>query len=78
MKELNLQEWIVYTEEKEVWQRIPNKVYSLKVRFKDMIDHLEKQKKKAMDNAGVSIEQLKEQGKNKLTSQYHADASKVN
>jgi hypothetical protein len=43
-----------------------------------MIDHLEKQKKKAMDNAGVSIEQLKEQGKNNLTSQYHADASKVN
>jgi len=37
-----------------------SQVYSLKVGFKDIIAHLEKQQKKAIDDGMASIEQLKE------------------
>ncbi len=59
MRELKPLDWIDENEEKKPGKGRPNKVYSLKVRFKDIIAHLEKQQKKAIDNRMVSIERLK-------------------
>ena len=47
MKQLDPLDWIDENEEKKPGKGRPNKVYSLKVRFKDIIAHLEKQQKKA-------------------------------
>ena len=63
MKELNPLDWIDEIEKKKSGKGRPNKVYSLKVGFKDIIAHLEKQQKKANDDAMASIERLKEPGK---------------
>ena len=60
MRQLNPFEWIEESEEKKPGKGRPNKVYSLKVRFKDIIAHLEKQQKKTIDEARVNIERLKE------------------
>jgi len=60
MRQLNPFDWIEENEEKKPGKGRPNKVYSLKVRFKDIIAHLEKQQKKAADEAQVNIERLKE------------------
>jgi len=59
MKELNTLHWIDESEERKPGKGRPNKVYSLKVGFKDIITHLEKQQKKAIDDAMASIERLK-------------------
>jgi predicted transcriptional regulator len=41
----------------------PNKIYSLKVGFNDIINQLEKQQRKAVDEVQGKIERLKELGK---------------
>jgi predicted transcriptional regulator len=60
MRELKPFDWIDENEEKKPGKGRPNKVYSLKVRFKDIIAHLENQHKKEIDEARVTIERLKE------------------
>jgi predicted transcriptional regulator len=60
MRQLNTFDWIDENEEKKAGKGRPNKVYSLKVRFKDIIAHLEKQQKKAIDDGMASIKRLKE------------------
>jgi predicted transcriptional regulator len=59
MRELNPLDWIDESEEKKPSKGRPNKVYSLKVGFKDIIAQLEKQQKKAINDAMASIERLK-------------------
>jgi predicted transcriptional regulator len=63
MKELNPLDWVNESEEKKPGKGRPNKVYSLKVGFKDIIAHLEKQQKKAHEEAQARITRLKELGK---------------
>ena len=60
MRQLNPFDWIEENEEKKPGKGRPNKVYSLKVRFKDIIVHLEKEQKKAIDDGMTSIKRLKE------------------
>jgi predicted transcriptional regulator len=60
MRQLNPFDWIDESEEKKPGKGRPNKVYSLKVRFKDIIAHIEKEQKKTADEAQVNIERLKE------------------
>jgi len=60
MRQLNPLDWIEENEEKKPGKGRPNKVYSLKVGFKDIIAHLEQQQKKTMDEARINIEKLKE------------------
>ena len=60
MRQLNPFDWIEENEEKKPGKGRPNKVYSLKVGFKDIIAHLEKQQKKAIDDGMASIKRLKE------------------
>ena len=59
MRQLNPFDWIEENEEKKPGKGRPNKVYSLKVRFKDIIAHLEKEQKKAIDDGMASIKRLK-------------------
>ena len=63
MKELTPLDWIDESEEKKPGKGRPNKVYSLKVGFKDIITHLENQQKKAHEEAQASIKRLRELGK---------------
>ncbi len=63
MKELKERDWINEHEEKKPGKGRPYKIYSLKVGFNDIINKLEKQQKKAINDAMVSIERLKELGK---------------
>ncbi len=63
MKELNERGWISEREEKKPGKGRPNKVYSLKVGFNKIIDQLERQERKAVDEARLRIERLKELGK---------------
>jgi predicted transcriptional regulator len=60
MRQLNPFDWVDENEEKKPGKGRPNKVYSLKVEFKEIIAHLEKEQKKAADEAQVNIERLKE------------------
>jgi predicted transcriptional regulator len=60
MRQLNPFDWIEEDEEKKPGKGRPNKVYSLKVRFKDIIAHLEKEQKKTIDDGMASIKRLKE------------------
>ncbi len=63
MKELNERGWINEREEKKLGKERPNKVYSLKIGFDRIVDELEKQQKKAVDEMQASIKRLKELGK---------------
>ncbi len=63
MKELENRGWIGEREEKKLGKGRPNKVYSLKVGFNKIIDQLERQQRKAVDEARLRIERLKELGK---------------
>ncbi len=63
MKELKERDWINEREEKKPGKGRPYKIYSLKVGFKDIVAHLEKQQKKTINDAMASIERLKELGK---------------
>src|SRR5450756_673881 len=51
MKQLNPFDWIEENEEKKPGKGRPNKVYSLKVGFKDVIAHIEKRQNTAADEA---------------------------
>jgi predicted transcriptional regulator len=59
-KQLRERAWIQEREEKRPSKGRPLKIYSLKVGFKDIIMHLEKQQKKAVDDEMKSIKLLKE------------------
>ncbi len=63
MRDLTERGWINEREKKKVGKGRPYKIYSLKVRFTDIIAHLEKQQKKAVEEAQARIERLKELGK---------------
>jgi predicted transcriptional regulator len=64
MKQLMERDWINEREEKKASGKgRPTKIYSLKVGFGDIIAQLEKQHKKAVDEAQAKIEQLRELGK---------------
>src|SRR5659263_255811 len=62
-KQLKERDWINEREEKKPGKGRPYKIYSLKVGFKDIIAQLEKQQRKAVDDARMNIEKLKELGK---------------
>jgi predicted transcriptional regulator len=62
-KHLKERDWINEREEKKPGKGRPYKIYSLKVGFKDIVAQLEKQQKKAVDEARKNIERLKELGK---------------
>lgn len=62
MKELDPYDWIEEREEKKTGKGRPYKIYSLKVGFKDIIAHLEKQQKKVINDAMASVERLRELG----------------
>jgi predicted transcriptional regulator len=62
MKQLKEQNWITEREEKKIGKGRPTKVYSLKVGFNNIVNQLEKQQKKALDEAKANVERLKELG----------------
>jgi predicted transcriptional regulator len=62
-KQLEELGWIIEREEKKPGKGRPYKIYSLKVGFNDIIAHLEKQQRKAVDEVQGKIERLKELGK---------------
>jgi predicted transcriptional regulator len=62
-KQLKELDWINEREEKKPGKGRPYKIYSLKVGFKDIIAQLEKKQRRAVDEARVNIERLKELGK---------------
>jgi predicted transcriptional regulator len=62
-KQLKELDWINEREEKKPGKGRPYKIYSLKVGFKDIIAQLEKQQRRAVDEARMNIERLKELGK---------------
>jgi predicted transcriptional regulator len=59
MRQLKPLDWINETEEKKPGKGRPYKVYELKVGFKEIIAHLEKEQKKVNDDSKASIEKLK-------------------
>lgn len=62
MKELKQYDWIEEREEKKPGKGRPYRIYSLKIGFNDIITQIEKQKKKAIDEALLKLERLKELG----------------
>jgi predicted transcriptional regulator len=65
MRQLKERNWIIETEERKPGKGRPNKVYSLKVGFGDIIAHLEKQQRKTVDETQEKLDLLKELGKYK-------------
>jgi predicted transcriptional regulator len=64
MKELKESGWINESEEKKKRGKgRPNKIYSLRIGFNDIIAQLEKQQKKTVDDTREKIEKLKELGR---------------
>ncbi len=63
MKQLKERDWINEREKKKTGKGRPYKVYSLKIRFDDIIAQLEKEQEKAVDDTQTRIEKLKELGK---------------
>jgi len=63
IRDLTEHGWINEREEKRVGKGRPNKLYSLKVGFNDIINHLERRQRKAVIEAQTKIERLKELGK---------------
>ena len=62
MRELNERGWISEREEKKPGKGRPNKIYKLKIGFDEIVDELEKQQKKAVDELQMNIKRLKELG----------------
>ncbi len=60
MKQLKRREWIDEREEKKPGKGRPYKIYSLKVRFNDIITQLEQQQKETVYAGQKKIERLKE------------------
>ncbi|MBU4220697.1 MAG: ArsR family transcriptional regulator [Euryarchaeota archaeon] len=63
MRDLTERGWINEREEKKSGKGRPFKIYSLKVGFTDIIAQLEKQQRKAVDEAQARIKRLRELGK---------------
>ncbi len=63
MKQLMERGWITEREEKKAGKGRPFKIYSLKIGFDEIVAQLEKEKKKAIDEAKGKFERLKEIGK---------------
>ncbi len=63
VKELKERGWISEREEKKPGKGRPHKIYSLEVRFNNIITQLEKQQKKVVDEERAKIMRLKELGK---------------
>jgi predicted transcriptional regulator len=59
MRELKGRDWINEREEKKPGKGRPYKVYSLKVGFDEIIDQLERQQRKAIDEMRSRIERLR-------------------
>jgi predicted transcriptional regulator len=60
MRELNERGWISEREEKKPGKGRPNKVYSLKTGFDEIVNGLEEQQRKAVEEMQSSINRLKE------------------
>lgn len=61
MKQLKENDWIIEKEEKKkIGKGRPNKVYSLKIGFNDIIIQLERQQKKALDEIKTNVERLRD------------------
>ncbi len=63
MKQLKERDWVNEREEKKPGKGRPNKIYSLKVGFNDIIAQLENQQRITVDEAQAKIERLKELGR---------------
>jgi predicted transcriptional regulator len=63
IRQLKEHDWIKESEKKKPGKGRPYKIYSLKVGFNDIINQLEKQQRKAVDEVQAKIEWLKELGK---------------
>jgi predicted transcriptional regulator len=59
MRQLKEYDWINERDEKKIGKGRPCKIYSLKVGFNDIIEHLEEQQKKEIDYGLASIERLR-------------------
>lgn len=62
MRQLKERGWIYERDEKKVGKGRPNKIYSLKVDFSEIINQLEKQQRTSVDQVYAKIERLKELG----------------
>jgi predicted transcriptional regulator len=60
VKQLKEKNWITERGERKIGKGRPIKVFSLKVGFNDIVNQLEKQHEKALDEARVNVERLKE------------------
>jgi predicted transcriptional regulator len=60
MRQLKEYDWINEKEEKKPGKGRPYKVYSLKIGFDNIVDKLEKQQRKAVDEVQKNIKRLKE------------------
>lgn len=60
MRLLKERDWINERDEKKPGKGRPYKIYSLKVGFKDIIAHLERQQRKAAEETQAKIEKLRE------------------
>ncbi len=63
MKQLKEYDWINAKEEKKPGKGRPYRIYSLKVKFNDIITQIEKQKKKAIADVLFKIQRLNVLGK---------------
>jgi len=63
MRELKERDWVDEREEKKPGKGRPFKIYTLKVGFGDIVAQLEKEQKKAVEEAQKKIKRLKELGK---------------
>jgi predicted transcriptional regulator len=63
MRELKERDWVDEREEKKPGKGRPFKIYTLKVGFGEIVAQLEKEQKKAVDEAQKKIKRLKELGK---------------
>jgi len=63
MRELKERDWVDEREEKKPGKGRPFKIYTLKVGFNEIVTQLEKEQKKAIDEAQKKIKRLKELGK---------------
>jgi predicted transcriptional regulator len=63
MRELKERDWVDEREEKKPGKGRPFKIYTLKVGFNEIVAQLEKEQKKAAEEAQNKIKRLKELGK---------------
>jgi predicted transcriptional regulator len=63
MRELKERDWVDEREEKKPGKGRPFKIYTLKVGFNEIVAQLEKEQKKAVEEAQKKFKRLKELGK---------------